>query len=643
MHFVHFEFHAPTAAPNIWQAARVSVTVAGSMEPVKQKTWRWMALAAACGALAWAAPARAVERLKPEPEPTALTRPVWMEDEGIVLAESWRTPAHRARALGRMDFILPASEAEGFRREHSAAMMEELKKLGVTMVLLHYYEGFGLKAEEAGMKDARVLAELAHKAGLRVGAYIGGTLGWEPLFGEMHDAGAWQAATPAGEPMLEDANEPFRRAAAFQQPAYNDHLERVLRRALTEMGADLIYFDHVGVGSDSWDRFTMMQFQDFLTDRGIKESIRVKSPPPKDNSDNPLSRAWVDFRTKITTAHFRRLARYVRSLNPQCAVACNAGAADGNSAVNRGVDHAQVLAFSNVFRAGGEKPGWRDNRAVTRIPSLKAGQAFDNATLLDAESPLEMAESMAFNLRCLGSLAWFENGRVVPPHSRLGGLSAFLKPYLDFYAAHAEFYHSSSRAADVAVLWTYETFAHGPEPKRRAICDAEQALIESQTPFAIVFDSNWDSLDTYGALIAPDESDLSAAQRKLLDGYKARGGEVIPAATLQGDPQRARERLRERLRVQVTAPAAVAAEVTERRAVPQVLVHLVNYRIEQPQKNIPVTIHARRLLYPVRAEYWNPLQPKPTLLKLTRSGNELQLTVPQVDIYGLVVITGATL
>ena len=74
------------------------------------------------------------------------------------------------------------------------------------------------------------------------------------------------------------------------------------------------------------------------------------------------------------------------------------------------------------------------------------------------------------------------------------------------------------------------------------------------------------------------------------------------------------------------------------------VVHLGDlYRIEQPQKNIPVTIHARRLLYPVRAEYWNPLQPKPTLLKLTRSGNELQLTVPQVDIYGLVVITGATL
>ena len=601
-------------------------------------------MATACGALAWGmVAARAAEHFKPDPEPLSLTRPVWMEDEGIVLAESWRSPAHRARALGRMDWVLPAGEMDGFDREHSAVMMDELKKLGVTMVLLHYYEGFGYKVEEKGMKDAAHLAAVARKAGLRVGLYIGGTLGWESLFQETPVAGAWQAATPEGEPMLEDGNERFRRAAAFQQPAYNEHLERVIRLAMPEVLPDLVYFDHVGVGNDSWDRFTKAQFQDYLTERGFKDSIRVKSPPARDNAADPLSRAWVDFRTTITTSHFRRLSRYVHSFNSQCAVACNTGAVDGDSAVNRGVDHAQLLAFSNAFRAGGERPGWKDNRAVTRIPSLKTGQAFDNAVLLDAETPLELAESMAFNLRCLGSLAWFENGRLVPPRSRTGSLSPFLKPYMDFYEAHVEFYRGASRVADVAVLWPFETFAHGSPLKRRAVCDAEQALIGSQTPFAVVFDSNWDKLDSYVALVAPDESDLSEKQRKLLDGYKALGGEVIPAATLQGDPQRARERLGDRLRVQMTAPPAVAAEVMERRAVPQVLVHLVNYRVEQPVNNIPVTIHARRLLRPLRAEYWNPLHPKPVLLPLTRNGNELQFTVPQLDIYGLIVITGAML
>ncbi|MCX6910760.1 MAG: hypothetical protein NTY01_22335, partial [Verrucomicrobia bacterium] len=377
------------------------------MQSAEKKTWRWTALAAACGALAWtAAQAVALERLS------------WMDDDGIVLAESWRSPAHRARALGRMNLVLPASEEEGFRREHSAAMMEELKTLGVTTVLLHYYEGFGLQAEEAGMKDARTLAAMARKAGLRVAAYIGGTLGWESLSKELPESGAWQAATPDGQPMLEDAKEPFRRVAAFLRPAYNDHLERVFRRAVTEMGADMVYFDHVGLGNDSWDRFTAAQFQDYLTERGFKETIRVKLPPTA-RPDDPLGRAWVDFRIKSTADRFRRLSRFVNSLNPQCAIVCNAGGVDNDSAAARGVDHAQLLAFSHAFRGETTKPGWSDNRAVTRIRSLKAGQAFGNVTLLDCETPLELAESMAFNLNCLGSIAWFENGRLLPPRARV--------------------------------------------------------------------------------------------------------------------------------------------------------------------------------------------------------------------------------
>lgn len=586
-----------------------------------------MTLAAACGA--------AVTAL-------ALERPSWMDDDGIVLAESWRSPAHRARALGKMDFILPASEEEGFRREHSTGMMEELKKLGVTTVLTHYYEGFGFRTEQTGMKDARTLAGMARKAGLRVGVYVGGTLGWESLSKEVPESATWQAATPDGQPMLEDVKEPFRRVAAFLRPAYGDHLERLLRYMMAEVQPDMVYFDHIGHGNDSWDRFSAAQFQDFLAERGFKETIRIKSPPAA-KPDDPMGRAWVDFRVKSTVGHFRRLARLVGSLSPQCMVACNPGGVTGDNLAGRGVDHPQLLAFSHAFRGETTKPGWSDNRAVTRIRSLKTGQAFNNTVLLDCETPLELAESMAFNLHSLGSVAWFENGQLLPSRSRVGRVSPFLKPYQDFFRARAELYRGATRATDVAVLRTYETFAHGPEAKRRVVNDAEQALIESQTPFTILFDQNWESLDAHQAVVTPDESDLSAAQRKLLDAFKARGCEVIPAATLQGDPQRVRERLRERLRVQMTAPPAVAAEVTERRMVPQVLVHLVNYRVEHPVKEIPVTIRAGRLTRPLRAEYWNPLHPNPVPLKLTRNGNQLQVTVPQLDIYGLIVLTGVML
>lgn len=564
-----------------------------------------------------------------------------MDDDGIVQAESWRSPVHRARTMGEAKSSQLTSEEDGYRREHSLAMMEELKKFGITTVLTHYYEGFGPKTENAGMKAACHLATEARKAGLRVGAYIGGTVDWESLSKELRETGTWLAATPDGQPILEDAKEPFRQAAAFLRPAYSDHLERLLRRMMADMQPDFVYFDHVGFGNDSWDKFTAALFQDFLAERGFKDTIRVKLPPTAPGE--PLGRAWVDFRIKSTVQHFRRLARFVTSLNAQCAVMCNPGGVTNDSLAVGGVDHAQLLAYSNVFRGETTRAGWNENRAVTRIRSLKTGQIFGNTTLLDCETPLELAESMAFNLHSLGNIVWFENGRLLPPRARAGQISPFLKPYLDFFLTHTEFYRSVSRATDVAVLRTYETFAHGTAMKRLVMSEAEQALIESQTPFAILFDQNWDNIDAHQAVIMPDESDLSVAQRKHLDIFRARGGEVIPAVTLQGDPQRARDRLRNRLRVQVTAPAAVAAEVTERRMVPQVLVHLVNYRIEQPVKNIPITIQASRLSHPLRAEYWNPLNPNPTPLELTRDGKQLQLKVPHLDIYGLVVVTGAML
>ncbi|MCX7824448.1 MAG: hypothetical protein N2689_02710, partial [Verrucomicrobiae bacterium] len=65
--------------------------------------------------------------------------------------------------------------------------------------------------------------------------------------------------------------------------------------------------------------------------------------------------------------------------------------------------------------------------------------------------------------------------------------------------------------------------------------------------------------------------------------------------------------------------------------------------VEQPVKDIAVVLRARRITTPLRAEYWNPLKPDPVPLKLDRRGDELRLTLPRLDIYGLVVVRGAML
>jgi len=74
--------------------------------------------------------------------------------------------------------------AEDYARQHTEEAVRKLKDLGVTMAVIHFYKGFGLEAEKAHMEDARKLADLCHKNGLRVGVYVASTIAFETFLAE---------------------------------------------------------------------------------------------------------------------------------------------------------------------------------------------------------------------------------------------------------------------------------------------------------------------------------------------------------------------------------------------------------------------------------------------------------------------------
>ena len=570
-------------------------------------------------------------------------RPQWMDDVNLVVAGSWQALAHRARLLDRMDFMLPVDRFEAYRKEQSAATLEALKKLGVNCVIIPCYEGYGYMTERIGMGEARKFAELARRHGMRVGAHIGGTLGAETLFTETPESRQWGALQPDGKPALVEADQPWRYAAARNRPEFIEHLRQAVQFAVEEMKADLVQFGNFGPGNASWDIFSVRRFQDVIAKRGFEDSHRTK-PPVQENAADPLTRAWRDYRCDALAEHYRTLSRYTRSLNGQCAVVCSAGDVGVDSPMTRGVDHAQLLPWGSASWDESPGTGWANGHPVTRIRSLKTGVFFGNSTFVRSQTPLDLAESMAFNMNCLGMIAWFENGNVVSAaRGATGPVSAYLKPYVNFFRNHPEFFHQTTRTADVAVLRCYEQLAFGNETERRAIQEAEQSLIESQTPFTIVYDRAPGDLSGYRALVAPDPQAMSATARAETERCRQLGADLLPAATLAGGPARVRERLGGKLRVEASALNAIAMEVAERRAVPEVLVHLVNYNVDQPAINISMVIRARRLTVPLRVEYWNPLERGPVALKPERKDNELRFKLPRLDVYGLVVVRGAML
>ena len=108
-----------------------------------------------------------------------------------------------------------------------------------------------------------------------------------------------------------------------------------------------------------------------------------------------------------------------------------------------GIDPTRLLPQGNAFW----DEGWgalvreKDGVAQTRIRTLKVGELYNNSTFVYCENALDLAESMAFNVNCLGCVAWFEWGRLIAAHQQSGTPpSKELKPYIRFFLDHQDLY-----------------------------------------------------------------------------------------------------------------------------------------------------------------------------------------------------------
>src|SRR5690606_1042738 len=80
---------------------------------------------------------------------------------------------------------------ENKRKGISEENVMNLKESGITLVITHFFKGFGIEGEGEYMENTRKFAELCHKHGLRVGAYIGNTVIPEQLLLELPEVQDW--------------------------------------------------------------------------------------------------------------------------------------------------------------------------------------------------------------------------------------------------------------------------------------------------------------------------------------------------------------------------------------------------------------------------------------------------------------------
>lgn len=465
-------------------------------------------------------------------------RPRWVQEDGIVMAGSWEALPIRARIFGPHPYAPTREQQADYEAEHSPEMIERLKRLGVNFVMIHCYRGAGLATERQSMADAARFAKRYREAGLRVGVYNNsGTLFWDRFFEETPQAKDWLVLSADGKP-IPYGPQTFRYYWNRNHPDAQAHFKSIVRFAVEEVKADLIHFDNYSVGP-GYDAYSRQLFRDYLRRSftpaqlaDLKVSSLDVAEPPRADSPELLKRAWQDFSCWAVAESYRDMNRYARSLRKDVLVELNANGI--GSRIHPPLDHGQLLTGGEAFWDESGKNGYRGGQLSSRIRTYKVGRRMDNITFAYTTTPLEMAESMAFNRDCLGCICWYEYAKVVDRPYSAQAMSPDLAPFIRFYHRRGDLLRCAEVVADVAVLRSFPSQVFADAKHAQATYRVEQTLIENGVPFQIIFDRHLADLGRYRTLVLAGCPAMADDHVDAVRRYVGRGGKLSifgPAAT----------------------------------------------------------------------------------------------------------------
>jgi hypothetical protein len=589
-------------------------------------------------------------------------RPAWMARDGIVMAGSWEPLMFRVRRDGAAGYTPSAEQLEGYRQEHSPAMVARLKQLGVNFVMMHCYKGAGLEAERESMADAVRFARLCREAGLRVGVYnYSGAFIWELFFKEMPPAKDWVVLDAHGTPVPYGRDGSYRYYWNRNHPEAQAFYRKVVHFAVCDIQADLIHFDnyHVGPG---WDRNSIERFQNYLRATFPARLLAehhvnpATARPPEPKTTDLLARAWADFSCQSMADSYADMCRYARSLRPDVLLECNP--AGVSSTMRPPVDHGRLLQGGEAYWDESGRPGYRQGQLRSRIRTCKVARAMNNAAFAYSTTPLEAAESTAFNLDCLGAICWFEWGRTVERPAAKNLMSPSLDPYVRFFHRRRDLLGNARVVADAAVLRSFPSMAFGTPATARLTGAVEDVLILNRVPFEILHEHQLTAAGRARTLVLAGCAALSDATIAGIRQYVRGGGRLcvvgplathnewmfprvkpalddLPAASVVR-VERAEDVLRAlgSLTATITAPPGLCAEFAEQTQ--RRMVHLVNYRDDGPVAQVAVQLRVPAgkkvsglvLTSPEHAD-------RP--LAFQQQGDQIRFTVPAVNVYEVAV------
>lgn len=508
--------------------------------------------------------------------------PEWLSERPFVQARGdWEPFMFVIRRGHPSSFLRDLEQRRGFAdpspRDNWAAVfnqdsIEYEVRAGSNYWTTQLFKGFGLEAESEDRAHVKGLVKRLHKAGFTVGGYIGGTIAYETFLSEEPTAKEWFVPLEYWGEAATYNSQYFRRRIWFDHPGYKAYLKKVVRLGVVDYDMDLIHFDNISnVGRTSVFSHPMAAeaFRDYLkgqyTPERLKERIgfsdvtHVEPPiaPALGNQEffiDPLVMEWIDFRCHTLAAYIKELTDYVRELNPDVATDINIGTRKGdNAAWNSSQDISLLLPNTDIFIVEGKNGGryTEDERLISNIRDYKIGRTFSNLVLNRMGSPggseytaVTVPEQLAFNQHSLGPAS------MNPDNWK----------YIKFLNENFHHYSGTTNIADVAILRSYPSMAYNNYSTHQSTILFEQALIQHNVPFDIIFDEHLEDLSKYSVLVLANQESLSDTALDQINGFVRGGGGLVATGltSLFDDWRRRRPTfgLRDLLQVDPPPPAA---------------------------------------------------------------------------------------
>ncbi|NUN92362.1 MAG: hypothetical protein HUU04_01125 [Verrucomicrobiae bacterium] len=486
--------------------------------------------------------------------PQRRRRPAWVTNEPIACVGAWETLFHRRRT-GQAQ----VNDEELYAYEHTEKFVKEVLGVGATALITAYDKNYFVDEEEFALK--KQLAAHCKRHGLKLGVYLRADQIYSETFADRLQREDLLARDARGQATAY-GNQEWRKNVCFHKPNNLAAFKASIRRAITELGVDLLHLDGFEVGGTETVNACRCDacrrdFTAFLQRRWGDDPRACKrrfghthlegiEPPglsavpsiPSGRVVDPVWQEWIRFRCTWTARVGRLVSEHAHALNPNVAIlGNNALAVRENAALLCGYDsdsycrHVDIMCNEDGFHAHLDDAG----RVIQRARQHKlATGAFlfnymHNPALPARDLRRQMAHAAAFNagrVTCLG------HAPGCYADFRLAG--DVKRRFLDWLHRHWEHYQNLETIADVTVWREARAMALAEPLTYATAMQCEQLLIEDRTPLHIVA-GDWPA-DTR-VLVLPDLAFLDDAQCDRVTKFVQAGGNLLvigQTSTLDG-------------------------------------------------------------------------------------------------------------